>query len=190
MIFKNSPTRQEIVMSRLAKKPIAIPDGIEVVVVEGDVSVRGPHGTLTRRFPPALHIAREGSGLTVKARDGALQTKMLLGTAASHLTNMIAGSREPFVKKLIVEGIGFKAEVKGGELALALGFSHPVKIAIPPRLKVTAEKNVVTVSGADIEAVGQFAARVRSLRKPEPYKGKGIRYEGEVIRRKQGKKTV
>ncbi len=115
---------------------------------------------------------------------------MQLGTSAAHIRNMLLGSREPFSKRLIVEGIGFKAEVRGAELVLALGFSHPVTLAIPENLKVTVEKGRITVIGADIEAVGAFAARVRSLKKPEPYKGKGIRYEHEVIRRKQGKKTV
>ena len=103
---------------------------------------------------------------------------------------MIAGSNKPFEKNLVVEGIGFKADVKGSTLTLSLGFTHPVIVSIPQGLVVTAEKNVIKVVGPDIETVGQFAAFVRERRKPEPYKGKGIRYENEVIRRKQGKKTV
>jgi large subunit ribosomal protein L6 len=103
---------------------------------------------------------------------------------------MLKGVHTPYQKKLIVEGIGFKSDVKGSDLNLALGFSHPVKVSIPAGLKVTAEKNVITVSGIDCELVGSFAAKVRALKKPEPYKGKGIRYENEVIRRKQGKKSV
>jgi large subunit ribosomal protein L6 len=103
---------------------------------------------------------------------------------------MLAGVNTAFVKKLVVEGIGFKSDVKGAELVLALGFSHPVKVAIPADLKVTAEKNIITVSGSNIESVGQFVSHVRSQRKPEPYKGKGIRYDTEVIRRKQGKKSA
>jgi len=103
---------------------------------------------------------------------------------------MIKGSTEMFVKKLIIEGIGFKAEVKGSSLQLALGFSHPVTVAIPKELKVVSEKGLLSISGGNIETVGAFAARVRALKKPEPYKGKGIRYETEVIRRKQGKKTT
>lgn len=177
-------------MSRLAKKPIPIPEKVTVTVAGSEVSVKGPFATLSRRFPHAIGIAVEEGGVRVAAKDEARQTKMLLGTVASHLTNMIAGSREPFVKKLIVDGIGFKAGVKGQEVVLSLGFSHPVTVNIPRNLKVTAEKNVLTVSGADIEATSQFAAELRALKKPEPYKGKGIRYEGEVIRRKQGKKTV
>jgi large subunit ribosomal protein L6 len=103
---------------------------------------------------------------------------------------MIAGVNKPYEKKLIVEGIGYKADVKGTNLALALGFSHPVVVAIPSDLKVTSEKNVVTISGIDCEKVGQFAAQVRSKKKPEPYLGKGVRYSDEVIRRKQGKKAA
>ena len=119
-----------------------------------------------------------------------MTTRELLGTTVAHVRNMIQGSREAFVKKLIVEGIGFKADVKGAEMVLSLGFSHQIKAAIPQGLKVTSEKGIVTISGSDIEAVGAFAARIRAFKKPEPYKGKGIRYENEVIRRKQGKKTT
>jgi large subunit ribosomal protein L6 len=103
---------------------------------------------------------------------------------------MIAGVNTPFVKKLILEGIGYKSEVKGTNLVLALGFSHPVNVAIPEGLKVTAEKNLITITGINKELVGEFTASVRALKKPEPYKGKGMRYEGEVIKRKQGKKTA
>jgi len=115
---------------------------------------------------------------------------MLLGTYASHLKNMIEGVNKGFTKKLVVEGIGFKSDVKNGKLEMALGFSHPVSVEIPKDLKVTADKNVITVTGVSNESVGGFASKVRSLKKPEPYKGKGIRYEGEVIRRKQGKKAA
>jgi large subunit ribosomal protein L6 len=103
---------------------------------------------------------------------------------------MISGVNKPFEKKLILEGIGFKSEVKGDKIVFALGFSHPVEIGIPAGLKVTAEKNNITIAGSDKEEVGQFAAKLRSLKKPEPYKGKGMRYDGEVIKRKQGKKSA
>lgn len=177
-------------MSRLAKKPILIPEKVEVVLGEGSVTVKGPLGTLTRPVPASVVIAKEGSELRVSPKNDLLETRMLLGTTVAHLKNMIKGSAEPFVKKLIVEGIGFKADIKGQDMTFALGFSHPIKVSIPDNLKVTSEKGVVTVSGADIEAVGSFAAQVRALKKPEPYKGKGIHYDGEVIRRKQGKKTT
>jgi len=177
-------------MSRLAKKPIQIPEKAEVSVSSGNVSVKGPLGTLTRHFSEAIGIAIDNKTFVLTPKNEEITTRMLWGTTASHLMNMLKGVCEPFVKKLIVEGIGFKSEVKGEELVMNLGFSHQVKVKIPKGLGVKAEKNVVTITGPDIELVGLFAARVRDLKKPEPYKGKGIRYEGEVIRRKQGKKTV
>lgn len=177
-------------MSRLAKKPIPVPSNVEVTLDGESFSVKGPLGTLTRPLPSSINIVKEGGTLTISPKNDVLQTRMLLGTTVAHVRNMIQGSQEPFVKKLIVEGIGFKAEVKGQEVVLNLGFSHPVKVPIPAGLKITSEKGVLTISAADIELVGAFAAKVRALRKPEPYKGKGIRYDGEVIRRKQGKKTT
>ena len=177
-------------MSRLAKKPILIPEKVEVTLGGRMLTVKGPVGTLTRTFSPFVSIVIKDGGISLSPEDDTLTTKMLVGTTVAHIRNMIAGSREAFVKKLIVEVIGFKAEVKGSELILNLGFSHQVKMPIPKTLKVVSEKGVLTISGADIEAVGAFAAKIRSQKKPEPYKGKGIRYDGEVIRRKQGKKTT
>ena len=118
------------------------------------------------------------------------ETPILLGTYYSHIKNMIAGVNKPYEKKLIVEGIGFKADVKGKDLVLALGFSHTITMPIPADLKVVSEKNNLTISGIDCEKVGQFAAEIRSKKKPEPYLGKGVRYADEVIRRKQGKKAA
>jgi large subunit ribosomal protein L6 len=135
-------------------------------------------------------LAREGREIRLSAKHGSPEAKTLLGTTVAHLKNMIKGSLEPFVKKLIIEGIGFKADIKGTNIVLSLGFSHPVNVPIPSGVKVVNDKGVLSISGADIEAVGSFAATIRALKKPEPYKGKGIRYEGEVIRRKQGKKTT
>ncbi|KKW10264.1 MAG: 50S ribosomal protein L6 [Parcubacteria group bacterium GW2011_GWA2_49_9] len=177
-------------MSRLAKKPILIPEKVEVTLGGETLTVKGPTGTLTRTFSPAVAILVKDGGISISPKNEILTTKMLVGTTVAHIRNMIAGSREAFVKKLIIEGIGFKAEVKGSELVLNLGFSHQIKMPIPKDLKVVSEKGVLTISGADIEAVGAFAANIRSQKKPEPYKGKGIRYDGEVIRRKQGKKTT
>jgi large subunit ribosomal protein L6 len=177
-------------MSRLAKKPIPIPERVAVAVTGDALTVTGPAATLSRAVPSTVSLTVKDRTVEVTPRGETRQAKMNLGTTVAHLKNMLQGVREPFVKKLIIEGIGFKADVKGAEMTLSLGFSHPVKVAVPKDLKVTSEKGVVTVSGADIEAVGAFAARVRALKKPEPYKGKGIRYEAEVIRRKQGKKTT
>ena len=177
-------------MSRIGKKIIAITPKTEVTFSGNILSVKGPLGTLTKEFRPEISITIGADGVTLAPEKLTLESKALWGTYGSHIKNMIAGVNTPFVKKLIIEGIGYKSEVKGDKLVLALGFSHPVNVTIPAGLKVTAEKNIITVTGIDKEVVGEFVASVRSLKKPEPYKGKGIRYEGEVIKRKQGKKTV
>ena len=177
-------------MSRIAKKPIEIPVKTEVALSSGVLTVKGPLGELKKTFRSEIEIKIENNQITLTPKRHSLDILALWGTYASHIRNMLAGVNTIFEKKLIVEGIGFKSDVKGKELHLALGFSHPVMIVIPEGLKVTAEKNVISVSGTDIEKVGQFVAQVRSLKKPEPYKGKGIRYSDEVIRRKQGKKSV
>lgn len=177
-------------MSRLAKKPIQIPEKTDVSYAGGVLTVKGPLGTLTKTFRPEIEVKIENKEVTLTPVRNSLDILALWGTYAAHLKNMLAGVNTLYTKKLIVEGIGFKSDVKGKELVLALGFSHPVIMPIPEGLKVTAEKNIITISGIDCELVGQFAAKVRSMKKPEPYKGKGVRYEGEVIRRKQGKKSV
>jgi large subunit ribosomal protein L6 len=177
-------------MSRIGKKIIIIPKSTEVTNSDGVISVKGPLGTLTKKFKQDIEITIGATEITLIPIKETLENRALWGTYASHIMNMIAGVTTPFVKKLIVEGIGFKSEVKGDNLVLALGFSHPVNVPIPKTLKVTAEKNILTVTGIDKEVVGEFVARVRSLKKPEPYKGKGIKYQGEKIRRKEGKKVV
>lgn len=177
-------------MSRIGKKIIAIPAKTEVTYSSNVLTVKGPLGTLTKKFTNAIEVAITSTEVTLVPKRKTLETNALWGTYSSHIQNMISGVTTPFVKKLILEGIGYKSEVKGANLVLALGFSHPVNVVIPEGLKVTAEKNVITVSGMDKELVGSFAAKVRSLKKPEPYKGKGMRYDGEVIKRKQGKKTA
>lgn len=177
-------------MSRIGKKIIIIPEKTEVTLSAGTLTVKGPQGTISRPFKSNIEILINGKEITLKPVTESLENKALWGTYGSHITNMISGVNTPFVKKLILEGIGYKSEVKGANLVLALGFSHPVNVVIPEGLKVTAEKNLITISGIDKELVGEFAASVRALKKPEPYKGKGMRYEGEVIKRKQGKKTA
>ncbi len=177
-------------MSRLAKRPIAIPQSAEITISGGDIRVKGPKGTLTKmghRFV-AIEVGPEGVQITKKGES--IEAQAAVGTYASHVRNMMEGVTKGFSKKLLVEGVGFKWDVAGKVLNLSLGFSHPVKMDIPDGLTVVAEKNALTISGFDKELVGQFAANVRALKKPEPYKGKGIRYEGEVIRRKQGKKAA
>lgn len=177
-------------MSRLAKKPISIPLKTEAAYAGGVFTVNGPLGTLVKNFRPHVNIVIEKDSISLTPARASLETKALIGTYAAHIKNMLAGVNKPFEKKLIIEGIGFKSEIKGNTLAMALGFSHPVDVIIPTNLKVTAEKNNITISGIDREAVGQFAAQVRALKKPEPYLGKGIRYADEIIRRKEGKKAA
>lgn len=177
-------------MSRIGKQVISLPEKTEISVSGGLVSVKGPGGEIQKKLHPLVEVRIEGQDVTVHPKKESLEARALWGTFASHISNMVSGVNKPFEKKLILEGIGFKSEVKGDELVLALGFSHPVVVKIPGELKVTAEKNVITISGINKEEVGSFAAKVRSLKKPEPYKGKGMRYENEVIRRKQGKKSV
>lgn len=176
-------------MSRIAKQPIEIPQKTDVQVVGGIVTIKGPLGELTRTFKSDVMILVQGNQLTLTPSD-TLTNKALWGTYASHIKNMIAGVNKPFSKELILEGVGFKSEVSGDTLVLSLGFSHQVKIKIPKTLKVTAEKNIITVTGNDVEEVGRFSAYIRDHKKPEPYKGKGFRYRNEIIRRKEGKKTV
>jgi len=177
-------------MSRLGKKPITIPSGATVAVADGAVTVKGPLGSLSRNFKNTIVIAMNEGILTLTPQDQSVTTRMLWGTYASHLQNMITGVTTGYEKKLIVEGVGYKWEVKGKDLAMALGFSHPVIVPIPEGLTVTSEKNNLTIKGYDKEKVGEFAARIKSLKKVEPYKGKGIRYEGQRVRRKQGKKSA
>ncbi len=177
-------------MSRIGKKVIMLPEKTEVKVSGNSVKVSGPLGELSRILHPAIEVEIKGSEVTLHPKQETNETRALWGTYASHITNMVSGVNKAFEKTLILEGIGFKSEVKGDKIVFALGFSHPVIILIPAGLKVSAEKNVITISGSDKEVVGQFAARLRALKKPEPYKGKGMRYSTEVIRRKQGKKSV
>lgn len=178
-------------MSRIGKQQLEIPADTTVVLNGGTVTVKGPKGELTRDFrTDVIAISIEGNIVSCSPVEDTVFSRALWGTVASHIKNMIAGVNTPYIKKLILEGVGFKSEVAGKNLNLALGFSHPVVVAIPEGLTVTAEKNVVTFTGIDKEVVGAFAAKIRSLKKPEPYKGKGFRYDDEVIRRKQGKKAA
>src|SRR3989344_4303000 len=177
-------------MSRIGKQEILIPAGVEVTQSGLTLKVKGPKGTLERTFRDDITITLKDKIITLNPKRNDKFSQSLWGTFASHIKNMIAGTQTPYSKKLILEGVGFKSEVKGKELHLALGFSHPVIVPIPEGITATAEKNNITITGIDKELVGNFTAGVRALKKPEPYKGKGMRYENEVIRRKQGKKTV
>src|SRR3989344_9699259 len=164
-------------MSRTGKLPIQIPAGTDVSVASSEIVVKGEGGTLRRFLLPAVSITVEGGVVTVAPKETNRIGKALWGTYAAHVRNMVAGVNTPFKKNLQIEGIGYRAELAGKQLKLAIGFSHPVIVAIPEGITVAVEKNIVSVSGADKEQVGEFAASVRALKKPEPYKGKGIRYE-------------
>ena len=181
-------------MSRIGKQEIQIPAGIKVTRSESSLgpvlTVVGPKGTLSKNFKDDITITIADMIVTLNIKRNDKFSKSLWGTYASHIKNMIAGVQTPYQKKLILEGVGFKSEVKGKEFHFALGFSHPVIVKIPDTITATADKNNITITGVDKELVGSFTASIRALKKSEPYKGKGMRYENEVIRRKQGKKTV
>jgi len=176
-------------MSRLAKKPIA-PEKAEVTVSGGTLTVKGSKATLTKRVHPVVTITVAPEGITVTPKDSSKLARALTGTFAAHVKNMVHGVETPFERKLILEGVGYRMELKGKELVLSVGFSHTVTLAIPEDVSAVLEKNTLTLTSPNKESVGQFAANVRRVKPPEPYLGKGIRYSDEVIRRKQGKKAV
>lgn len=183
-------------MSRIAKKPIMIPAKTEASFLPaqagaaGVLSIKGPLGEIKKSFKPDITMTVADGAITIAPARADIENFALWGSYASHIRNMLAGVNKAYEKKLIIEGIGFKADVKGKDLVLAVGFSHLVPLAIPEGIQVKTEKNNIIISGIDAEKVGQFAAQIRAVKKPEPYKGKGIRYADEVIRRKQGKKAV
>ena len=177
-------------MSRIGKKGVTIPHGTTVTQNDTAITVKGPLGELTRDFTGPVIIKIEGNTMEFTPKNNSKEARALWGTYASHLVNMVAGVNTAFVKKLIIEGVGYKVEPQGNVLVFSLGFSHKVPMNIPGDVKVLHEKNTLTLSSINKEAVGQFAAQIRAKKKPEPYKGKGIRYSTEVIRRKQGKKSA
>jgi large subunit ribosomal protein L6 len=177
-------------MSRIGKQQLTIPAGVEVTFDAHAVRVKGPKGELSRVIRDEIEFKNENGVIVSSPRRNDKFSRSLWGTYMSHVKNMITGVVTPYEKKLLVEGVGFKWDVKGNLLNLALGFSHPVVMEIPEGLTVVAEKGSLTITGIDKEAVGLFANKVRMQKPPEPYKGKGIRYSTEVIRRKQGKKSA
>lgn len=178
-------------MSRIGKQIVKIPGGSSATLSGDTLSIKGPKGELSRVFKTNIvGIAVAGDEITFTPKNDEIPTRALWGTYASHVKNMLAGVNESYVKKLEIEGVGYKADVQGENIKFALGFSHPIIMPIPQGLTVTSEKGVLTVTGVDKELVGQFSAQIRDLKKPEPYKGKGIHYAGEYIRRKQGKKAA
>lgn len=175
-------------MSRIGKMPIAVPAGVEVIIDGTTVTAKGPKGELTRTFQPSMTIAQEGDQIIVTRADDTRESKSLHGLTRSLVNNMVVGVSAGFSKKLQLVGVGYRAALKGKDLEMQLGYSHPVLVEAPEGItfEVPSQTEIV-VSGPSKEQVGQVAADIRKWRKPEPYKGKGIRYEGEVVRRKVGK---
>ena len=175
-------------MSRIGKLPIAVPKNVTVTINGNTVKVKGPKGELSRTLPASIAIAQDGDQLNVTRPSDEAQHKALHGLSRSLVANMVEGVTKGFQKQLEIVGVGYKAETRPYGLQLALGFSHPVEYRAPAGIKLTApQPTQIVVDGADKEVVGQVAAELRSLRPPEPYKGKGIKYVGEQIRRKAGK---
>lgn len=177
-------------MSRIGKKPILIPEGVEVKIEDNEVTVKGPKGELQREIRPEIRLEiKEGKILFIPQKK-TKETKAFWGLTRALVFNMIKGATEGYEKKLQLEGVGYKANLEEEDLVLQVGFSHPIKIKKPEDVSFSVEKNIITVSGINKEQVSQIAAKIRKVRPPEPYKGKGIRYVGEEVRRKAGKKVV
>jgi large subunit ribosomal protein L6 len=175
-------------MSRVGKRPIPIPNGVSVDVAGGVVRVKGPKGTLSEPIPASIGVAVSDGRITLSRGDDRGPSRALHGMARALVANMVRGVTEQFARELEIQGVGYRADSQGKKLTLQLGYSHPIEMRIPDGLSVAVDRNVIIkIQGADKHEVGQFAANVRSLRPPEPYKGKGIRYVGEHVRRKVGK---
>jgi large subunit ribosomal protein L6 len=175
-------------MSKIGKKPIPIPEGVTVDISGQTINVKGPKGELSRKLEPGIKAEVTDDGIVVQAVSSSRRARQLWGLSRTLLQNMVAGVTMGFKKELELVGIGYRAEKKGDDLILALGFSHPVEFKAPAGITLeVADKTKVTVAGIDKQLVGQTAARLRALRPPEPYKGKGIRYASEVIKKKAGK---
>ncbi len=177
-------------MSKIGKKPITIPAGVEIKINDLKASVKGSKGQLERQLPAGFNVAVSEGTVAITPLEKTLSNPVLWGLARATLNNMITGVSEGFKEILELNGVGYKAVVKGSVLELNLGFSHPINFPLPEGIVATVEKNILTISGIDRELVGQIAAKIRMLKKPEPYKGHGIKYSGEVIRRKAGKKAA
>lgn len=177
-------------MSRIGKKPIEIPEGVDVKIDGHTVMAKGPKGELSQDIRPEIGVEVKDNEVLLSPQRQTKQSKALWGTSRSLLANMIKGVFEGYQKQLQLEGVGYRAKVEGDKLILQVGFSHPVEFLKPEGIDFSVEKNIITVMGINKEKVGQTTAKIRKIRPPEPYKGKGIRYVGEVVRRKEGKKAV
>jgi large subunit ribosomal protein L6 len=175
-------------MSRIGKAPIPLPEKVEVTIEGSSVTVKGPRGTLARSFRPEVQIVQEGNLIRVTRTREERMARSLHGLSRTLLSNMVTGVSQGFTKQLEIIGVGYRAQMQGKQLVLQLGYSHPVEFMPPDGIEITVESNTkITIKGSDKQTVGDTAARIRSFRPPEPYKGKGIRYQGEFVRRKVGK---
>lgn len=178
-------------MSRIGRLPVSVPDKVEVAIDGRDVRVKGPKGEVMTRLPATITAVVEDGSILVQRPGDSPRDKALHGLARSLVANMVAGVTEGFVRRLEIVGVGYRAEGSGQKLKLSLGFSHPIDYAVPAGVTVTTPApTAIEIRGADKQMVGQVAAEIRSYRPAEPYKGKGIRYEGEIVRRKAGKTGV
>jgi large subunit ribosomal protein L6 len=176
-------------MSRIGKKPVALPKGVTASVEGKTVKVKGPKGELKVTIVPEVDVSMGADGITLTPREGMENARAMWGMSRTLVNNLVVGVTEGFTSKLEIQGVGYRAAVQGKNLNLQLGFSHDVVYPIPAGIAITAEKpTMLTVTGIDKQLVGQVAAEIRAYRKPEPYKGKGVRYVGEYVRRKEGKK--
>lgn len=176
-------------MSRIAKNPVVLPKGVEVALTSGELTIKGPLGTLTQFILPSVSVEREGESLVCRALDSQPNASAMSGTMRALVNNMVTGVTKGFEKKLSLVGVGYKAQAQGAKLNLSLGFSHPVVHDMPNGIKVeTPTQTEILIKGIDRQMVGQVAAEVRSYRPPEPYKGKGVRYADEVVVIKETKK--
>ncbi len=178
-------------MSRIGKMPIAIPQGVEVKVEDKIITVKGPKGELSFKFGYKVEVKIDPEcGIVVEQKETTKQARSMWGTTRAMINNMVIGVTEGFEKRLELHGVGYKMNVQGDKLNLSLGFSHPINKLIPKRLEVSIKKDTLTIKGIDKQLVGEFAAETRGLKKVEPYKGKGFRYEGEQFIKKEGKRAT
>nr|YP_010336368.1 ribosomal protein L6 [Goniotrichopsis reniformis]UNJ14774.1 ribosomal protein L6 [Goniotrichopsis reniformis] len=175
-------------MSRIGKKAILLPKGVEINIKDQLINVKGPKGELYQEISSVIEIFKEETEVILRKKENSRQAQQLFGLSRTLLNNLVLGVSEGFSKKLEIIGVGYRSQMQGKDLILNMGYSHPVKIIPPAGITINVEKNtLITISGINKEVVGQVAANIRSVRSPEPYKGKGIRYENEVIKRKVGK---
>lgn len=177
-------------MSRIGKQPVVIPSGVDVKIDQGLAVIKGPKGEISLPVHPSITVRVNEGTIVIEEGTKSKESAAFWGLTRAKLANFVTGVTKGFEKKLELEGVGFRAQVQGQTLNLTIGFTHPVEFAIPKGITVTVEKNVITISGIDKEIVGEVASKIRALKKPEPYKGSGIRYQGEHIIRKVGKKAA